>query len=314
MEKQSPGGETKKRKRWIKAGNLQLTVMCVPVLLLIALFNYLPMFGLVIAFKNYRFDKGIFGSDWVGLANFEFLFRSGQIINVIKNTLIMNFSLIILGTVVSVVLALLLYELTHKFIIKTYQTIIFIPFFLSWVVVTYISYAFFNESFGILNKIIASFGLQTISWYAESNLWPFILVIVGTWKGLGFGTIIYYSALMSIDNEYFEAASIDGASRLRMMWNISLPFLTPLITILTLLGVGRIFYSDFGLFYFLPMQSGLLQDTTQVIDTYIFRSLRVVGDIGMSSAANFFQSVIGLILILASNYIVSRKNPDNALF
>lgn len=295
-------------------GHIQLLIMCLPAIIFVALFNYFPMFGLLIAFKDYKYDMGIFGSQWVGFENFKFFFTSQDILVITRNTILLNLGLIIVSTAVSVILALLLYEITNKTLIKTYQTILFIPYFTSWVVVSYISYAFLHESYGIINKFLESVGLQSMSWYNMPNLWPIILILAGTWKNIGYYTVIYYSAMMAIDHEYFEAAAIDGAGKLKATLNISLPFLSPVVFVLTLLAVGRILYSDFGLFWFLPMQSGSLIPTTDVIDTYTFRSLRIIGDIGMSSAVNFYQSFMGLAVILFSNYAVRKINKESALF
>lgn len=303
-----------KRMKKFNIGQVQLTIMCIPVLVLVALFNYFPMFGLIIAFKNYTFDKGIFGSKWVGFNNFKFFFFSQDVWNVTRNTILLNIGLIIVSTVVSVILALMLYEISNRIVIKTYQTAMFFPYFLSWVVVAYIAYAFFNESYGIFNKLFESLGMSTVSWYSEPGIWPIILILAGAWKSIGYNTVIYYSCLMSVDSEFFEAAAIDGAGKLKTIMNISLPFLNPVIIMLTLLSLGRIFYSDFGLFWFLPMQSGILIPTTDVIDTYIFRSLRVVGDIGMSSAVNFYQSLMGMATILIFNFIIRKIDNDSALF
>ena len=303
-----------KKNKALNVRNAELMIMCLPALIAVAIFSYFPMFGLVIAFKNYKFDKGIFGSEWVGLENFKFFFQSQDLWNVTRNTILLNLGLIIFSTLLSVVFALMLYEISNKLLIKTYQTILFFPYFISWVVVSFIAYVFLNESYGIANKFLMLVGIQPVSWYSESGIWPIILIFAGTWKNIGYGTVIYYSTLMGIDYEYFEAAELDGASKLQAIRNISLPFMMPVIIILTLLSIGRIFYSDFGLFWFLPMQSGMLLPTTDVIDTYIFRSLRLIGDIGMSSAVNFYQSFMGLTSILLFNFIVRKVNKESALF
>ena len=298
----------------LNSGNIQLTIMCIPALILVALFNYFPMFGLLIAFEDYKPAKGFFHSKWVGLDNFNFFFSSQDIWNVTRNTLVLNFGIIIISTIISVILALMLYEITSRIRIKVYQTVMFIPYFLSWVVVAYIAYAFFNENYGILNKLLRNFGMSPVSWYSQANLWPFILILAATWKSVGYNAIIYYSALMNVDNGYFEAAALDGANKLKTVWYISLPSIMPVITIMTLLSLGRIFYSDFGLFWYLPMQSGMLLPTTDVIDTYVYRSLKIVGDIGMSSSVNFYQSILGLITILFFNYIARKVDKESSLF
>lgn len=303
-----------KKSKAARVDNLFLSLMSLPGLALIIVFCYFPMYGLIVAFKKYSFAKGIIGSPWVGLDNFEFFFTSESFWPVIRNTLLLNLGSIAGNTVVAVVLSLLLFEITRPFLIKVYQTTLFFPFFLSWVVVSFASYAFLSENLGILNSLLEKFGFETIGWYSERKYWPYILILASIWKNLGYGTVIYYACLLSIDKEYYEAAEIDGASRIRSAWYISFPFLLPVITILTLLSIGRIFYSDFGLFYFLPMQSGMLMPVTDVIDTYAYRTLRVVGDFGMSSAVNLVQSVLGLIVILLANYGARRMNKDSALF
>lgn len=295
------------------SSNLELFLMCLPVLIVIFLFNYLPMAGLILVFKDFRYDLGIWGSKWVGIDNFKFFFKSYDVWNVTKNTIVLNFSIIIVSIIIPCMLALFLYEVRSKRLIKTYQTVLFIPYFFSWVVVGFMAYAFLSESYGVINSMLRSFGLEAVSWYSETKLWPFILVGTSLWKNMGYNTVIYYSALISINSEYFEAAYMDGASKLQVIKNISVPHLIPLATVLFLLGVGRIFYSDFGLFYYLPRNSGVLFPVTDVIDTYIFRSLRYVGDIGMASAVNFYQSVVGCIVILISNFIVRKVDEEYAL-
>lgn len=294
--------------------NIYLSFMSAPGMLLILVFSYFPMYGLIVAFKKYSFDKGILGSPWVGLSNFAFFFSSESFWPVIRNTLLLNMGSIVATTVASIVMALLLYEVTRPLLIKVYQTTLFFPFFLSWVVVSFASYAFLSENLGIFNSLLERFGFESVGWYSERKYWPIILILASVWKNIGYGTLIYYACLISIDKEYFEAAEIDGASRIRTVWFISLPFLFPVLTILTLLSIGRIFYSDFGLFYFLPMQSGMLMPATDVIDTYAYRTLRILGDFGMSSAVNFIQSVLGLIVIFLANYAARKIDKDSALF
>jgi len=294
--------------------NIYLSFMSAPGMLLILVFSYFPMYGLIVAFKKYSFDKGILGSPWAGFSNFEFFFSSESFWPVIRNTLLLNLGSIVATTIASVAMALLLYEVTRSLLIKIYQTTLFFPFFLSWVVVSFASYAFLSENLGIFNSLLERFGFDAVGWYSERKYWPIILILASVWKNVGYGTLIYYACLISIDKEYFEAAQIDGASRIRTVWFISLPFLFPVLTILTLLSIGRIFYSDFGLFYFLPMQSGMLMSATDVIDTYAYRTLRILGDFGMSSAVNFIQSVLGLVVIFMANYAARKIDKDSALF
>lgn len=304
----------KKKKFKFDYGKLELLMMCAPVALIVFFINYLPMFGIIIAFKNYRVDKGFFGSDWVGFKNFYFLFGSQDAWRITRNTIGFNLAFIVMGLVISVAFALMLNEITKKVFIKFYQTVMFFPYFLSWVVAGYMLFAFLNMNLGIINNVLKNYGIEQVAWYSEAKYWPFILILVYIWKSAGYFSIIYYSGLMSIDSEYYEAAAIDGANKLQMVRHISIPLITPLIIVMVLLQVGRIFYSDFGMFWNLPMQSGMLFETTDVIDTYVFRSFRVTGQIGMASAAGFYQSVVGFILVVCSNLIVKRMNPENALY
>lgn len=292
--------------------NKDLFLISLPAVVFIFIFCYLPIGGIIIAFKNYRYDLGIWGSEWVGLENFKFLYTD-IITRVIRNTIGMNAIFIVTGTAVSVTFALMLFELGKR-AVKVYHTVMFFPFFLSWVVVGFLFMGFFDMDRGLINNILKIFGQQPVAWYNEPSYWPAILTLVNIWKGSGYSAIIYYAVLTGIDNELFEAAILDGASRLQQVRHISLPMLVPMLTILTLLSIGRIFYADFGMFFFLTKDTGLLYPTTDVMDTYVFRSLRVLGDTGMSAAAGLFQSIVGFILVLASNYAVKKFKSENSLF
>ncbi|OCT11853.1 sugar ABC transporter permease [Paenibacillus pectinilyticus] len=294
---------------------IPLTLMTVPGLLYLVLNNYLPMFGIVIAFKNINFSKGIWGSDWIGFKNFEYLFKTEDAFIITRNTILYNVVFIILGTLLSIGIAILLNEIKNRFMTRLYQSIILLPFLISMIIVSYLAYAGLSLETGFLNKTVLPFlGMQEINWYQESQYWPYILTLIHLWKGIGFSSIIYFAAIIGIDEEYYEAAKLDGASKWHQIRHITLPSLTPTITMLTLLSIGRIFYSDFGLFYQITMNSGALYSTTNVIDTYVYRGLMGLGDIGMSAAAGLYQSVVGFILVLASNYLVGKFNKDNALF
>ncbi|OCT10807.1 sugar ABC transporter permease [Paenibacillus pectinilyticus] len=294
--------------------NKWLLAMAAPGALFLLIYAYTPMLGLVIAFKRYRFDEGIFGSKWVGFQNFEFLFATRDAWRITLNTLYLNALFIVIGTVSSLIVALLLNEVRKKGLLKFYQSALFFPYFLSWVIVGYFTFALLNYDSGMINKLLESFGFSKIQWYAKPNYWPFILIIVYVWKNIGYFSVIYLASMMGIGHEYYEAAKIDGANKWQQITKITIPLLTPVITIMTLLQIGRIFYADFGLFYHVPQNTGMLYETTDVIDTYVFRSLRMLGDVGMASAAGFYQAVVGLVLVLLSNWIVRRINPDNALF
>jgi len=293
--------------------NRSLFVMSLPAIVYKLIFNYLPMFGLLLAFKSYRYDLGFFGSEWVGFKNFEFFFSSDKAFTVTRNTILYNMSFIVLTMIISIALAIMLNEITRKWI-KVHQTVLFLPYFLSWVVVSYIVLAFLDHQNGFINVILEAFGQDPIKWYEQAKYWPIVIVITQLWKAVGFSTLIYYAGLLSIDTSYYEAAKLDGASRWQMIRYITVPLLTPLIVILFILDVGKIFRADFGLFYFIPNDSSFLYSTTDVIDTYVYRSLQNVGDIGMSTAIGFYQSVVGFILVMLANWIVKKINADNALW
>ncbi len=294
--------------------NLIYLVMCLPVILQLLIFSYLPMPGVVIAFKDFNFRDGIFGSEFVGLKNFKFFFESQDAWRITRNTVGMNFIFIFVGLIFAVGFALLLYEIKRRRAIKVYQTFLILPNFISWVIVSYMVYALLNPAQGIVNQLIEKFGGEGIAWYSEPKYWPWILAAASVWKKTGIDCIIYYAALIGIDSAYYEAAELDGASKLQMIRYISLPFLTPIMTILTILAIGNIFRADFGLFYQLTRNSGELYPTTDVIDTYVYRCLKTLGDMSMSTAVGLFQSVVGFVLILATNCVVKKIDPDSALF
>lgn len=277
--------------------------------------NYIPMLGIIIAFKKVNFTKGILASDWIGLKNFEFLFATRDAFIITRNTLFYNIAFIILNTVLGILFAIFICDIANRYLKKVYQSAILFPFLMSMVIVGYIVYAFFSMQSGIVNKsILPALGSEPIFWYNEAKYWPYILIVVNTWKGVGYGCLIYISSINGIDPTYFEAAELDGAGKLKQIWHITIPSIIPAMITLTLLSVGRIFYSDFGLFYQVPRNSGMLFSTTNVIDTYVYRGLLVQGNIGMSSAAGVYQSVIGFILVLFANWITKKLSRENALF
>ncbi|TDR52665.1 carbohydrate ABC transporter membrane protein 1 (CUT1 family) [Listeria rocourtiae] len=293
--------------------------MVLPGVAWFVIFAYLPMFGTVIAFKDYRVDgngfiSSLMSSDWVGLENFKFLFRTDDAFIITRNTVLYNLVFIIIGLLLGVALAIVFNSLVNKRMAKVYQTGMLFPYFLSWVVVSYFLYSFLSEDSGLLNSLIVSFGGDPISWYSEPKYWPYILIFMNTWKGLGYGSIVYLAAIAGIDRNYYEAAMIDGAGKWQQIRHVTIPALTPLIIILTILNVGKIFNSDFGLFYQLPRNSGPLFPVTDVIDTYVYRGLTSLGDISMSAAAGLYQSIVGFILVMLTNYIVKRIDPEYALF
>ncbi len=294
---------------------LPLTFMMVPGLLYLLFNNYLPMAGIVIAFKDVNFTTGILASDWVGFKNFEYLFKTSDAYIITRNTILYNAGWIILTTSLSIILAILLNEIRNKFFARFYQSVILLPQLISIIIVAYLGYAMLSLDTGFMNKtLLPALGLSEIAFYFEARYWPLILTLVNLWKSIGFSVVIYFAAIIGIDEEFYEAARLDGASKWQQIRAITVPLIMPVIVMLTLLAVGRIFYSDFGLFYQVPMNSGAIFDTTNVIDTYVFRGLLGLGDIGMSAAAGVYQSIVGFILVIAANLLVRKLSKENALF
>lgn len=293
--------------------NKELFFLSLPGILIKLVINYLPLIGLIVAFKQYRFDLGIFGSEWNGLNNFKFFFSSEAAFQITRNTVLYNLGFIIITTTAALILAVLMNEVSGRFV-KVYQTALFFPYFLSWVVVGYITLAFLEHEKGFLYHLFLSFGWDPVQWYQEADKWPYLLNGVQLWKAVGFSTLIYFAGIIGINPTYYEAAKIDGASKFQMVFRITLPLLTPLIIILFIIAVGGMFRADFGLFYFIPNNSSFLYTTTDVIDTYVYRSLRDLGDVGMSAAVGLYQSVVGFILVLSTNYIIKKINSENALW
>lgn len=297
-----------KFKRWVP-----LYLMMAPGLIYLFINNYMPMAGLVVAFKNYNVVDGIFGSPWAGLSNFTYLFNDAWTIT--RNTLLYNIVFIIINLILGIAFAIFICDIRSKACKTIYQSAILLPFLMSIVIVSYITFAFFSGDNGMLNKtILPFFGKEAINWYSESKYWPVILVIVNTWKGVGYGCLIYISSISGIDPSFYEAAELDGASKWKQIRYITLPSIMPSVITLTLLNIGRIFYSDFGLFYQVTQNSGQLYDTTNVIDTYVYRALLQSGNIGMASAAGFYQSIVGLACVLLANVVVRKLSPENAMF
>lgn len=292
-----------------------LYLMMLPGLLYLLINNYIPMAGIVIAFKKLNFAKGIWGSDWVGFKNFKFLFSSPDAWLITRNTLLYNVAFIIVNMVVGIAVAILICEVTSKKMKKLYQSAILLPFLMSMVILSYIVYALLSSENGLVNNtILQALHMKPIQWYQQTKYWPFILIIANCWKGVGYGCLIYIASLIGIDSSYYEAARLDGATKWQEITKITLPCLVPTIVTLLLLSIGRIFYSDFGLFYQVPMNSGVLFPVTNVIDTYVYRALIEQGNISMSSAAGVYQSVVGFVIVMFSNWIVRKVDKDQALF
>jgi len=296
--------------------NRLLYIMALPGIVLFFIFSYLPMVGITIAFKNFRFDKGFLGSAWADpiYKNFLYFFTSEYAWRVTRNTLALNAMFILIGTIVTVALALMVNEIGNKYFKKITQNFMFLPHFVSWIIVGVFAYNLFSYDYGVINSFMTSNGLEKVDWYSNPYYWPFILLAFNIWKGAGFGTVIYLAVLSGIDLSYYEAAKADGATRLQQIWYISIPMLMPTVLTLTILAVGRIMNADFGMFYALIGENSQLFKTTDVIDTFVFRSLRRSGDIPMSSAAGFYQSCVSFILILLVNKLAGRYNKEAALF
>lgn len=308
----------KERRHWTK-DDTELTLLALPTAVWYILFCFLPMFGIIIAFKDFRisgnFISSIFKSSWAGgngLKNFESLFSFGDIWTIIRNTLSYNAVFIVLGIVIPVVLALMINQLHSKLAAKFYQTAMFMPYFLSWVVVSAVVFGFLSYDKGLANKIIESIGGQPLQWYMEPKYWPFLIIFMNLWKSIGYGMVVYLASITGIDGTYYEAAVIDGATKWQQTRYITLPLMKTVIIIMFILSVGRIFYSDFGLFYQVPRASNSLFDVTYTIDVYVF-SMMKSGTTGMASAAALIQSVVGCITILLANGIVRKFDSDSAM-
>jgi putative aldouronate transport system permease protein len=291
-----------------------LLFMLAPAVLFYLVLAYLPMGGIIIAFKRYDYAGGIFHSPWNGLDNFRFFFESGDGWRVTRNTALYNIAFITVNNVLQIVAAILLFEVGGKWFRKIAQSALFLPYFISWVVVGAIAYNLLNFDIGTVNSMLKSFGMAPVDIYNSPSYWPVILIIVAAWKSLGYGTIMYLAAITGIDTEMYEAAEIDGANIFQRVRKITLPCLYPTMIILILLAVGNIFRGDFGMFYNMVGNNGVLFAATDVIDTYVFRSLLTTNDIGMSAAAGFYQSLLGFLTITVVNYAVRKYDPDRALY
>ena len=292
-----------------------LYLMMLPALLYLLINNYIPMAVMVIAFKKLNFAKGIWASPWAGLKNFKFLFASKDAWIITRNTLLYNVAFILVNMVVGIAIAILITEIRNTKLKKIYQSAILLPFLMSMVILSYIVYALLSAENGLVNNsILPLFHIDPIQWYQKPKYWPAVLIIANCWKGVGYGCLIYIASLIGIDPSFYEAARLDGASKWQEITKITLPSLVPTIITLLLLSIGRIFYSDFGLFYQVPMNSGVLFPTTNVIDTYVYRALIEQGNISMSSAAGVYQSLVGFCVVMLSNWIVRKVDKDQALF
>jgi len=294
--------------------NRYLYSMAIPGLAFLLIFAYIPMFGHLIAFKDFKISQGLWGSQWVGFKNFKFFFESEDWLHITLNTLFLNGLFLFSGITFAIILALCLNEMTNTFFKKIAQSIIFLPYFVSWMVVGMMTLSIFNSTSGLLNKFLVSVGMQPINWYQRAELWPAILTIIYVWKFSGYNSIIFLSAITSISDEYYESAKIDGATRFQQIRFITLPLIKPITIILILLGLGRIFFGDFGMIYSIVGDNSLLYPTTDVIDTYSFRALRQIGNFSMSAAIVFYQSLMGFLTMIIFNFIIKKIDKDYSLF
>ena len=305
----------KKKRRFFRREDLALYVMALPTVVFLLMFCYAPMFGLIMAFQDFKVTSGFFGSKFVGLANFKYLFTTTDAWIITRNTVCYNLVFIVVNTFVAVVMALMLSELTSRPLAKTLQTIYMLPYFLSWTVVAIVVSAFLDREYGVVNKIIqATGGKGKTDWYKQKELWPPLLVFIHAWKGVGYNTVLYLAVISGISQDYYEAAVLDGATKFQQARYITLPHLRFVISISLIMAMGGIFRGDFGLFYSVTKDSGRLYPVTDVIDTYIYRGLRTLGNVGMSTAAGFYQSLVGFLVLLGANWVVNKIDPDSAMF
>jgi putative aldouronate transport system permease protein len=296
--------------------NRTMYLMTLPAISFFLLFSYFPMVGIIVAFKQFRYNLGIFGSAWETpiYKNFLYFITTNEAWRAVKNTLLLNVAFIVVGLILEVGIAIILYELKSRIFVRVAQSTMLLPYFISWIVVSVMAFEIFNFDFGMANGVLSSFGLQRVDWYGESGYWPYIMILVNRWKTTGYGCIIYLAVLSSIDASYYEASALDGASKIQQIRHITLPLLMPSITTLTLLSIGRIMNADFGMFYAIVGENPILYPTVDVLDTFVYRNLRKLGDVGMSSAAGLFQSVIAFILLVASNSLARKYQNDGSIF
>ncbi len=294
--------------------NKTLLVMLLPAMLYVIIFNYIPMSGIVLAFKNYNYAGGIFGSDWVGFENFRYLIISDKLWTLTRNTILYNAVFITLGMVVEVGFAIILSEMTKKVFKRVTQGLIFLPYFISWVVVSSIMTTLFGYEYGVLNNVLNLLGVESINIYAATKQWPIVMVLLRLWKSAGYGSVIYLAAIAGVSQELYEAADIDGADIWKKIKYITLPSIQPTMMIMFLLGISNVFRGDFGMFYQIVKNNQLLLRSSDIIDTFVYRSLLTSPNLGMSAAAGLYQSVMCFVTIITVNYIVKKLQPENALF
>lgn len=304
----------KRKSIWKDRASWELLLLCLPALIAYILFQYVPMAAaIMIPFKNYKFSEGILGSDWAGLSNFKWIVSSTSMGRVLRNTVAYGAWFMIIGPVTNVIIALLLFEIRSRKALKAYQTIITFPNFMSMVIVGYVAYAVLSPKSGLMNQVLRALGKDPVDVYMNAGYWPLILTIVNIWKGIGMGSMMYFASLMGVDTSLYEAAEIDGANRFQRMRYISIPHLVPLVCIFTILGAGSLINGNFDLFYIIPRNSTILYETTDILNTYVYRALKN-GTYAMGASVGLVQSVVGMILVITTNLIVSKISPDNSVF
>lgn len=306
----------KKKPKRFKREDFPLYIMAAPTVLWLIIFCYIPMFGLVMAFQDLNITKGILGSSFVGLKNFEYLFTTTDAWTITRNTVLYNLAFIVVNTFLAVIMSLLLSELRSRTYAKSLQTLYMLPYFLSWAVVAIVLSAFLDRDYGLLNRVMMNIGAQAkkVDWYKQRDFWPGLIVFINAWKGVGYQTVLYLAVISGISHEYYEAALLDGASKFQQALYITIPQLKMVISISLIMSMGSIFRGDFGLFYVVTRNTGRLYPVTDVIDTYIYRALTTLSNVGMATAAGMYQSVVGFILVLVTNAVVNKIDPDSAMF
>lgn len=294
--------------------NKLLFLMIAPTLIFFFINSYVPMVGIYFAFTRFDFNGGLFGSPFVGLANFEFLWKSGVLWTLTRNTVAYNLAFIVFLNVTAIFCAILLSEMTGKFFKKLTQSVMFLPYFISFVLLNAIAYNMFNYDTGFVNTTLKSWGSNPVDIYNTPSSWVFLLIMFYVWKNVGYTMVIYLATITGISDEYYEAATIDGANIFQRIWYITIPMLKPTFIILLLFALGSIMKGQFDLFYQLIGNNGILYNATDILDTYVFRSLKVTFDIGMATSAGLFQSIFGFVLIMTVNYLIKKSNDEYALF
>jgi len=303
------------KRRFFRREDLPLYIMALPTIIFLLMFCYAPMFGLVMAFQDFKVDKGFFGSQFVGFQNFKFLFSSTDAWVITRNTVCYNLVFIVVNTSLAILMSLMLSELHSRPLAKTLQTIYMLPYFLAWTVVAIVLSGFLDRGYGLVNKIIQAVGGKgKTDWYKERELWPWLFVALNAWKGVGYSTVLYLAVISGISNDYYEAAVLDGATKIQQARYITLPHLRTVMCITLIMSLGSIFRGDFGLFYSVTKDNGRLYPVSDVIDTYIYRSLTTMSNAGMTAAAGFYQSVVGFLTLIFANWVVTKIDADSAMF